>query len=342
MPTTSHLPTELAELARSQLGHLTIRQLADGGVPRGAVRGMVERGHLVHAFPRVLQCSGVPDTWEATAAAALLWAGSGGTLSHGSAARARGIRRVPQRASIELTVPWEHHHDLSAELRGMDGGTRIRLVRSRGFAEIDQQRIGPLRVVTLPRLLVDLAAELPVGPLLALLDELVGSRATTLSAVHERAVALRAGRAGLGPLIAATAPGAATLFRSWLERYAAALLASAGLACFEFNVAVEDGLRILAELDAYCREANLPLEFDGLAAHGAPRAQGRDRRRANMLRARQIVPLRYTYLDLLQEPETMLQQVRDALRAAGCAHLIGTPPAVPPPLPDLPGVCRRR
>lgn len=342
MPITAQISVELAALAASQLGHLTVRQLTDGGLSRGAVRGMVLRGHLFQVFPRVLRCCGVPDSWEADAAAALLWAGAGAALSYGSAARVRGIRRVPQRAHLELTVPWEHHHELSAELRDMGAAARVRLVRSRGFGEVDRQQLGALRVVTVPRLLVDLAAVLPMAPLLALLDDVVGSRATTLAAVHARAVALRSGRAGLGPLLAATDPAAATLFRSWLERYAAALLLRAGLACFAFNVSVLEGQRILAELDAYCEEANLPLEFDGLVAHGPPRAVRRDRQRANVLRARGLVPLRYTYLDLLEEPEVMIEQVKAALRAAGCAHLVGAPPAVPPPLPVLPGVARRR
>lgn len=200
--------------------------------------------------------------------------------------------------------------------------------------------MGPLRTTTVPRLLVDSAAVLRPPRLLTVLDDVVGARKAVPSVVHRRAVELRPGRKGVQTLVQATAPGAAALYRSWLERYGHVLLLRAGIQGFETNVGVYDGDRLLAELDEYCAPANLPLEFDGLRFHAPPRAARAERQRGNVLRARDIVPLRYTWLDLLDEPERYIDDVVRALRSAGCGHLVGEPPEPLPPLPPLPGTRR--
>lgn len=134
---------------------------------------------------------------------------------------------------------------------------------------------------------------------------------------HARAVALRPGRGGLGALIAATAPDAPAIFRSWLERYSAQMFAAAGLRGFRYNVEVRDDGQLVAILDVYWDEARLPVELDGMRVHAPANAAREDRRRTNRLRKLGISPLHSTYLDVLEEPERVLGEITQALRTAG-------------------------
>lgn len=338
------LPAPVAELAALQHGNLHTDDLLTLGVSDGLLRGLERRGVITEVLPSTWHCSGSPATWESEADAVLRWIGPEGALSHSSCARVLGVRGVPARARIEATVPYERHGHLTLELaaRTRRGEQPVRLVRSRGFGAADRTVVRGLRLTTLPRLLVDAAALVSAPASLALLDQVVGERGAVMSEVHERITALLPGRRGLGAVREASAPGAGRVLRSWLERYAAQVFTNAGLVGFRCNVAIHDaGGRLVAVLDVYWEEARLPVELDGMRVHGPAAAARKDRRRDNRLRALQLPPLRYTYLDLLEETDRVLGEVTNALQAAGCGHLVGAPLADPVPLPPLPGARRR-
>lgn len=343
MRPAAQLPPSMSDLAARQRGNLHLDDLHNHGLSTGALRGLEERGVLVPVAPRTWRCGGSPSTWEAEADGVLRWAGPESALSFGSSARLRGIRGVPARARIEVTVPYARHGQLSQELAARTGsGQRpVRLVRSRDFPAVDRTIVDGLRTTTVPRLLVDASSLLRASSSLALLDQVVGEHRVPLAAVHARAVALRPGRGGLGALIAATAPDAPAIFRSWLERYSAQVFAAAGLRGFRYNVEVRDDGQLVAVVDVYWDEARLPVELDGMRVHAPANAAREDRRRTNRLRKLGISPLHYTYLDVLEEPERVLGEITQALRAAGCQHLIGPSLVDPRPLPPLPGTRSR-
>jgi very-short-patch-repair endonuclease len=173
-------------------------------------------------------------------------------------------------------------------------------------------------VTTVPRTLVDLAAELPE-------DQLA-------RACHEAGV-----RHGTGPVLVEAVldrrpktPGAAKLRRilrgdirvtlSKLEARFLERLSDARLSLPQTN-------RLAGSRRVDCRwpEHRLTVELDGYRYHHSRHAWEQDRHREREARARGDEFRRYTYGDVFEEPSLMLAELQALLRPAG-----STPPAQDP------------
>lgn len=315
------LPPDLITLLKRQRGHCTRAQALDTGLSAGQLRGRLQRGDLVVFHPRVYRLAGLPESWEADVTACLLAAGDDAVVSHGSAARLLGLERVRSAARIELTVPYGTRTK-PGRAWPFPVTSALRVHRTRQWEPSDTVHIAGLPVTRAARTLIDVAGRQPRHQTLALVDDAIGARLVSRGALFERARALRQGRPGVASIVDVTRPGAEGTFRSWLERHAGRLLRSGRIRGAQWNVAVNDGSARTAVLDILFPAARLPVELDGPRFHEAGRQRRADGQRGNLLHRLDLHPLRYTYGDLVEEPERFLAEISAALRARGCAHLL--------------------
>ena len=101
-----------------------------------------------------------------------------------------------------------------------------------------------------------------------------------------------------------------------LEPHMAELLEAAGLEQprFQYEIRGEDG-RVIARVDfAYVAE-RLAIEVDGWSFHGSPEAMTSDLRRQNRLVALGWTVLRFTWWQVMNEPERVAQEIASVLFA---------------------------
>ena len=179
------------------------------------------------------------------------------------------------------------------------------------------------------RTFVDRAAELSLEDLVALGDAMLGRRMTTeeelatLIAWAERRPGVVRARRALGLL----EPKAGSPMESRLRL----LLVLAGLPRPEAGADVLDADGgWLARVDLLYREFRIVIEYDG-RVHLGDRQRRADLRRRNLLTGAGYVVLHFTADDVLRHPHLVIDQVTQALRAAGCRT--GPLARVPPPAP---------
>ena len=117
------------------------------------------------------------------------------------------------------------------------------------------------------------------------------------------------GSATMRRLLERTGDGA----RSELERLAVRLLRASGISGFEVNhrTSLPGGRRV--ELDIAFVDRRVALELDGFAYHSAPEAHRADLHRANDLMAAGWTLRRFTWNDLLTDPDGFIADVREVL-----------------------------
>jgi hypothetical protein len=127
-----------------------------------------------------------------------------------------------------------------------------------------------------------------------------------------RAVRARTGRPGtaqLRELLTITSTGAVSGAEDAFHR----LMAAAGIGGWRASVTVEDAAGIIGVVDVLFEAARLVVEIDGERAHSGRAAFRRDRSRQNRLVAAGWTVLRFTWWDLVEQPDDVVAQVRAAL-----------------------------
>ena len=100
---------------------------------------------------------------------------------------------------------------------------------------------------------------------------------------------------------------------SELERMAVSLLRAAGITGFEINYRTRLSSGRQVEFDIAFRDRKVALELDGYAYHAGPDEHRADVRRANEIMADGWTLRRFTYSDLLRDPEGFVATVRQVL-----------------------------
>jgi very-short-patch-repair endonuclease len=290
-------------IAARQHGLVALRQAREAGLTDRQVRARVASGRWQPVRARVYRLNGHRPSWTAAVHAAVLAAGPDAVASHRSAALLHGLRQAPAPDLHEVTVPAPRHPRLGD----------VAVHRTLALPDRDRCRVRGVPCTTGARTLVDLAALLDRDALTALVDEAVFDQVVARGVLHGRALAMAGGRGGVDLLVRLTAPGAAPVFRSWLEREGDRVLRAGRLPAPRWNVSVEDRRGVIGIVDASWRAERVVLELDGLRFHASDEQWRKDRGRDRRLALAGWRVLRYTWLDVRQRPAALVAEVAEAL-----------------------------
>jgi very-short-patch-repair endonuclease len=284
---------EVARIATAGHGVVTRAQLLQTGVTRKEIERRLRTGSLLREHPGVYRVGHRAPSIEASYLAAVLAAGEGAVLSGRAAAHLFGL--------VKSAAPAPEV--ISRTERRIEG---VKTHRSRLLDARDAAIVRGIPVTTVPRTLVDIAAELPIDALARACHE-AGVRYQTTPAAVEAVLVRRP-----------TSPGARKLRRvihgdvhvtlSKLEARFLELLREAGLPLPITNRPA-GGRRV----DCRWPEHRLTVELDGYRFHNSRYSWEQDRRREREARARGDEFRRYSYGDVTDDPTLMLAELRSLL-----------------------------
>jgi very-short-patch-repair endonuclease len=281
-------------MAASSHGVVTRGELLRAGISAEEIRGRLLTGALLLEHRGVYRVGHRAPSIEATYLAAVRACGEGALLSGRAAGHLLGALKGPP-PPPEVTARTE---------RRISG---ITTRRERNLDPRDATTWRAIPVTTVARTLVDLAAVLTVDDLARACHE-AGIRHGTTPARVEAVLARRP-----------NSPGATTLRRilrgdvhvtlSALETRFLTRLREAGLPLPRTNQPA-GGRRV----DCRWPERRLTVELDGYRYHHSRHAWEQDRRREREARARGDEFRRYTYQDVVEDPQLMLAELGALLR----------------------------
>jgi very-short-patch-repair endonuclease len=285
----------VAQLAARQWGVLSRAQLRSLGASTAVIDVWVRRSRLHVVYRGVYAVGHIALRTEGRRLAAVLACGPGAVLSHRSAGAHWGLLATAQ-TRIDVTAP-----------RSRDRVPGIRLHRSRSLDAKDATTHEGVPITTIARTLLDLAATVPEGGL-----ERALAQAERLQLYDHRAIADVIGRnnghRGRGALARATAQEP-KLTRSELEQQFLALVRKAGLPEPLSNHVLADLDHQRHEVDFYFPTHNLVVETDGWDTHKTRAAFKSDRRKDAALTSAGCRVMRFTYDDIVYEPDTVVARL---------------------------------
>ncbi len=168
MPTFS---AETLATMQRQMGHITSKQLAAGGIGKTARERLVDQGILHHPFKTVYRAAVKRPTFEQRLIALSL-AHPAGFITGPTAGGYLGLRRMPRASRIHLCLPHPIHIDEP------DG---VLLRQSTRIGPLDVRTLeNGMRVPSWARLLFDLAADLNKTNLTSVIDQVIRAGDTSM------------------------------------------------------------------------------------------------------------------------------------------------------------------
>lgn len=280
------------------------RQLLEYGIDPGAVSRRLGSGLLVCLHRGVYAVGNPRPTPRGRLRAALLAVGDGAVLSHRSAAAVHGLAGLAGREAAAVHV---------STLRHALSRAGVVVHRPRRLPPPELTVVDGFPCTSVARTLVDLAADARQRQLERALDQAEVKRTYDRKAIDH---AMRRGRPGAARLRHAVdnhAPGT-TITHSRLEERFLALVRRANLPQPVMNAPM-----VLGDGTAIVVDALFPgvaVELDGRDAHARDRAFERDHRRDNELLAAGLLPGRFTWRMITQEPGWVVAKVRSHLKLA--------------------------
>jgi very-short-patch-repair endonuclease len=276
-------------VAGDQWGVIDVRQLADCGLSADAVKRWRAAAKLFLLHPGVYALGHPWIPIEGRMTAAILHAGEGSVLSHATAAWWWGL--IDQEPDvIDISTP--------TRARSTDG------VRVHHPRHVDATTHRRFPITTAARTLVDLAAQSSVSAVRRALAE---AEYKGLLELHELEPYLFRGRPGAKRLRQALArhQRKLALTRSELERRFLALCERAGIPLPEVNAPVSR-----MRIDMVWHEQRIAVELDGYTGHHTPAQLERDRRRELHARMQGYIVIRYTWSQVVDEPDLVVADLR--------------------------------
>ena len=256
------------------------------------LRLRLDNGRLFRVLPSVYSLTPRVLPRGRMLAAALTF-GPAAVLSHRAAAAVWDLGPWPA-GLIDVTVPTHRR-----PRRG------IRLHR----AAVERTVHDGFPVTTVARTLVDQAAALPLGRLRDQFENAERLGLLDVNSINEQMPGRR-GAKKIRAILAEWEEPAPT--RSELERAFRAICREARLPLPSFNVSLHG-----YEVDAYWPEYGLVVELDGWEWHRTRRAFEDDRRRGAVLEAAGYRVLRFTWRQVMDEPQLVASAVRSGCPRAG-------------------------
>ncbi|MGH8958216.1 MAG: hypothetical protein ACRDVK_06030 [Acidimicrobiia bacterium] len=301
---TDRADGRLVELAQRRFGVATWDEARQSGLTDRQIERRIRHGAIHQPAPGALVVGAAPRTWEQDVAVAVLSSGEGAAASHMTAAALWGMLNTSG-GRVDVVVPrWDRNHRKFIVHESLDLiSTDVRVHRG-------------IQITTAARTVVDCGAvfrsAVPEifkrGERLGLVD------AESVGMVVKR-VAKR-GRSGVGPAKALLrnlrlAPDST---ESWAEDIYLRVSREAGFPepIQQHEIKTIDGW-FICRCDFAYPEVRLAIFIDGFAYHSDQQAFQTDRVQGNELSLIGWRYLRFTYLDLTQRPQYMIQQVRSAL-----------------------------
>ena len=291
---------ELGALARRQGGVFTRRQARECGITSHAIDAALQSGRWcsVYADHRgVLADSTLPLTNESRLWAAVLVVGNPCGIAIASAAACWGWSRVPEDVTVVVSRARRPRPPSGVNVKRLPLDTRDLTTR------------GWLPITTQIRTLVDCLRFLPLDRASDILDRCQQVHHLPLARVASQIPQLGRGTAQARQLLRA-ADG--SLFAA--EKLAIRLVRAAGITGWVANDHIElHGVQLI--LDLAFPELKLAIEIDGFAFHSTPDRFQRDRRRQNLLIGAGWMVLRFTWADLTDRPDYVIDQIQRAVSA---------------------------
>ena len=301
VPAVTTVPPDVLRLLQDQGGIARRKDVRAAGLSRRGLTRLLADGDL-RPLPRdVVTVRVAPSTDEAVRAAVI---GLRATASHASAALACGIELVQRGRPVELTVARDRSR---ASWPGA-------VVHRADLPSDDVEERDGLRLTTPLRTVLDLARSLSLEEAVAAADSALRQGLVTVDDLQAAAQALPAarGRARVSRVVSLIDPCSGSV----LESVCRVLFVLAGLptALTQYRVRGADG-RLLGRVDFAWPEHRLVVETDGFAFHADRRSSRDDRRRTNALVLAGWRVLRFSWEDVVHEPDHVVQVVRKALQA---------------------------
>jgi hypothetical protein len=285
---------KMARIAGEAHGVVTRTQLLEAGLSVGEIRYRLRKGALIREYPGVYRVGHRAPSTESRYLAAVLACGKGALLSGRAAGQLLELLKG-RGPPPEVTAPTE---------RRIDG---IRTRRSRRIDPREATRWRGIPVTTVPRTLVDLAADLGPDSLARACHE-AGVRYGTTPRAVEAAIGRRPSSPGVGTLRRILS-GDERVILSRLEARFLARLREARLPLPTTNRPA--GGRYV---DCRWPDRRLTVELDSYTYHRSRHAWEQDRRREREAYARGDDFRRYTWGDVFEHPRLMLVELRGLLQ----------------------------
>lgn len=294
----------LFDIARTQAGVVTLRDVVAAGLPMSTFRDRARREDWQRQFPGTWLIPGAPASPQAARWSAVLANQPNASISHGTAATVHELERAQHVAPIHVLVPYG---------RRADPAPGLVQHRSRRLGPDDIARVDGLPVTTIPRTIMDLAAGMPTWRIEAMMLTARQRGGLDIEEVvhqHERRPGLHGARRYLAAARLLAEDGADSI----LERRTRQLVTEAGFSPSSGPHAVDCPGGVL-HVDIAFPSHRFGIECDGFGPHGTRRAFERDRERWRRL---QQAGWRLTWVTwhlLHTDPTAVLAEVRTALAA---------------------------
>lgn len=287
-----------------QAGVVSGDQARRAGLSDRQIGYRVHSGEWVRVLPSVYRLSAVAPSAECSLRSASLWLGPAAALTGVGAAWWWGVVEEPP--SVWQFVSRGAH-------LGRQPGIRV----SQSFVDPDDwiERLS-VPIVSRPLAVLRAAVELErvrPGQGITLIDRAKQRRLVGQWDL-ERAFRRHHGTWGT-PAMRRLLDRTGDRAHSELERLAVSILRAAGITGFETNWRTRLSSGRPVEIDLAFPRRRLAIELDGYAFHSSPEAHRADVRRANEMMADGWIVRRFTYSDLLDDPEGFIQTVLGVLAA---------------------------
>lgn len=297
---------EVEQLLARQGGMARRRDVLRAGLTRRKLERLVREGRLRMLTPHLVTNVDLPAPDEQLRALAVGW---DATVSHEDAALLWGMELVttPEHRSVTVGRNRSRLTKAGTVVRRSDLEPSERVVRDGVW------------VTSAVRTVLDLCRSLPLAQAVVVTDSALRRGLVTVEELTAALVALPAGRGRqrVARVLQLIDPQSGSV----LESLCRVLLVQAGLAPERTQLVIFSRRgREIGRVDFAWPSVKLVVETDGFAFHADRTTYRNDRRRGNALMLAGWQVLRFSWEDVVHQPEQVVAAVRDALAGSTCAH----------------------